>query len=164
MDVLDVVGGGGIFFTAARAFSAQAESKGLQTIRQKWTSWTSVGVSGSLVWSEGVCLTGCTCLVLGSWGWVSRANTLSTWRATNSAAAAGVRVRVHNSLIVMRTRNPRAAAVIHATAIRDGGTSRNSVSVNNQMYSLIFHITMYITSINLSNRDREIFIYICKNE
>lgn len=145
MDVLDVVGGvpsrrdflyGRTCFLCSWGWG----SKGLQTIRQKWTSWTSVGVSGSLVWSEGVCLTGCTCLVLGSWGWVSRANTLSTWRATNSAAAAGVRVRVHNSLIVMRTRNPRAAAVRHATAIRDGGTSRNSVSVNNQMYSLIFHI------------------------
>ena len=71
------------------------------------------------------------CLVLGSCGCVSLASTRSTCLATSSAAAAGVRVRVHRSFMVMRTRNPRAAAVIHATAIRDGGTNRNSVSVNN---------------------------------
>lgn len=112
-------------------------------LSQKCTSCTSVGVSGSCVCSGVACLCGCVSLVLGSCGCVSLANTRSTWRATSSAAADGVRVRAHKSLTDMRTRSPRAAAVIHAAAIKDGGTRRNSVSVNKKIHNSIRDLCQY---------------------
>lgn len=106
------------------------------SLNQNRTSCTSVGVFGSWVCSGVVCLWAKVCLDLGSCGWVSLARTRSTWRATSSAAAAGVRVSVQRSLTDMRTRKPRAAAVMHAAAIKDGGTRRNSVSVDKKKASM----------------------------
>lgn len=101
-------------------------------VDQKLTSCTSVGVSGSRMWSVVGCFAGGLGRARGSCGWVSRARTLSTWRATSSAAAGAVFVRSQSSVMHMRTRSPRAAAAIQATAIMDGGTRRNSVSVDKE--------------------------------